>query len=81
MKKLWSIKNSDLVGVYVLYYNQHREHREGKATMKAKDAKTIKKLEKELESVTDPKRRAFIKATINRTLHVNGLPSKYGEYC
>lgn len=48
--------------------------------MSRKDANTIKRLEKELEATTDEKRRAFIKATINRTLHRNGMESRYSDY-
>lgn len=48
--------------------------------MTTNDARTIKRLERELSETRDAKRRAFLKATINLTLHRNGLPSKYEDY-
>lgn len=65
----------------MLYYKcQEGKAKRGEHTMTSKDAKTIKRLEKELETTTDAKRRVFIKATINRMLHKNGIESRYSDY-
>lgn len=48
--------------------------------MTKRDERAIRRLERELEGTKDPKRRAFIKATINRTLHKGGMPPRYESY-
>lgn len=48
--------------------------------MTKKDERAIRRLGEELEGTKDPKRRAFLKATINRTLHKDGMPPRYDDY-